>query len=149
MRAGPARGHQVRLAAHAAAERDAAALRARLLPREIPAAHTLLSRSTTHPCRGPKHILSSQAPWRAPARTARLLPAAALPPAGSLRLMAVSPFDQIDAQMAAMDRQFDALQRQMDRDMDAAFHDMDRWARAWRGRGRWIWWLLNRSRLLQ
>ena len=46
--------------------------------------------------------------------------------AAAVRVMAMSPFDRIDAEMAAMDRQFDALQRQMDRDMDTAFRDIDR-----------------------
>lgn len=43
-------------------------------------------------------------------------------PAASLQLMAASPFDRIDSQMAA----FDELARRMDADMDAAFGRMDR-----------------------
>lgn len=53
------------------------------------------------------------------------LAAAALPPSASLQLMG-SPFEQLDRQMAAMDRQLTDLQRQMDRDMDLAFRDVDR-----------------------
>ncbi|GBF88972.1 hypothetical protein Rsub_01471 [Raphidocelis subcapitata] len=74
----------------------------------------------------PAQRLRAAAP-RPPARrhAAVAVAASALPPPASLRLMA-SPFDALDGQLSAFDRQFDRQFAQMDADMDAAFRRMDR-----------------------